>query len=364
MRPKLIIDKAALASNYRRLCDMCKVEVIPVLKSNAYGLGSVEAMRFYEQLGAKRIAVSRISEAELLISEGSECEIILLSSTGLADDIEKGVHLGVTLSAGCTDTLSAIDAVAEKADKKVRVHLLIDTGFSHSGICESEYEKSAELITSFDNITVTGIFTQFAESHAKKSDFTKLQNERFARAVAFFKEKLGEDILVHAANSCAAVKYPEMRYDAVRIGSGLLGRLPAGTSAGLEKIGYLECAIREIKTVQKGEYIGYSRQYKTKKAIRIAIIPTGLSDGIASGKMPYGRRRFLKFKEAVKELLNIFTEENIYVTVGGKRVPIVGKVSQHCVAVDVSTVECSIGDTVRFEISPLYVPMTVERKYV
>lgn len=364
MRPKLIVDKTALAENYKKLCSICRVEVIPVLKSNAYGLGTLAAMRFYEELGVKRVAVSRVSEGELIANSGTKCEIILLSSTSLKEDINRGLSAGLTLTAGTPETLKVINECAVDMGKKAKVHLLIDTGFNHSGIKENEYREVADTLPRLRGITVSGIFTQFSESHSTNGTYTELQNERFEQAVVFFRKSLGGELLVHAANSCAAVKYPETRYDAVRIGSGLLGRFPAGVSAGLKRIGYLECGIRELKRLPKGEYVGYSRQYKTKRETVIAIVPAGLSDGLASGRASYGRKRIAKIKEALKSLFNIFGDDNIYATLNGKRVQVLGKISQHCTVLDVTGIECTVGDKVRFEVSPLFIPATVEKEYV
>ena len=364
MGARLVVEKDALIKNYLKLRETCGVEVIPVLKSNAYGLGLLQAAGVFSELGAKHIAVSRVAEAELLANYCTEAELILLSSSDSKHDIERGVRSGATLAAGSLLSLKLINEAADRAERKVKVHLLIDTGFSHSGLREFEYEKAANMLPSLRYVAVTGIFTQFSESHAERPLFTELQNERFENAVRFFSRHTGAKLMAHAANSCAAVKYPETRYDAVRIGSGLLGRLPAGTEAGLIKIGCLECDIAEIKLIDKGNYVGYSRQFKTKRKTKLALLHIGVSDGLAEGKIPYGRKRVSKLKDALKGLVKAFGDDRIYGRVNGKKVPVVGKISQHCLALDVTDVECAVGDVARFEANPLYVPAGVERFYV
>ena len=364
MGARLVVEKDALIRNYLKLRDMCGVEVIPVLKSNAYGLGLLQAAGIFSELGAKRIAVSRVGEAEALSNLGTESEIILLSSSDSKSDIERGVRSGATLAAGSLLSLQLINDVADRAERKVKVHLLVDTGFSHSGLRDFEYEKAANMLPALRYVTVTGIFTQFTESHAKRQLFTELQNERFENAAKFFSKRIGRKLLVHAANSCAAVRYPETRYDAVRIGSGLLGRLPAGIEAGLTRIGRLECDIAEIKLIEKGQYVGYSRQFKTKRKTKLALLHIGMSDGLAEGKLPYGRKRLSKLKDAVKGLAKAFGDDRIYGYVNGKKVPVAGKISQHCLALDVTGVDCAVGDVVRFSANPLFVPSGVERVYV
>lgn len=364
MGARLVVEKDALIKNYLRLREKCGVEVIPVLKSNAYGLGLLQAAGIFSELGAKHIAVSRVGEAEALSNLGTEAEVILLSSSDSKSDIERAVRSGATLAAGSLLSLKLINEAGDRAGRKVKVHLLTDTGFSHSGLREFEYEKAAGMLPTLRYVSVTGIFTQFSESHAERPLFTELQNERFEHALKFFSKHIGAELMAHAANSCAAVKYPETRYDAVRIGSGLLGRLPAGTEAGLIKIGRLECDVAEVKLIEKGKYVGYSRQFKTKRKTTLALLHIGISDGLAEGKIPYGRKRLSKFKDAVKGLFKAFSDDRIYGYVNGKKVPVVGKISQHCLALDVTGVECAVGDVVRFNANPLYVPAGVERIYV
>ena len=342
MGARLVVDKDAIVKNYRKLCETCGVEVIPVLKSNAYGLGLLQAAGIFSELGVKHIAVSRVGEAELLSNYGVSAELILLSSSDMREDVERAVATGAALAAGSLQALKLINESGDRAGKKVNVHLLIDTGFSHSGLREFEYERAANMLPTLRYVAVTGIFTQFSESHAERPLFTELQNERFE----------------------GAVKYPETRYDAVRIGSGLLGRMPAGVEAGLIKIGRMECDVAEVKIIEKGQYVGYSRQFKTKRKTKLALLHIGMADGLAEGKLPYGRKRISKLKDAVKGLFKAFDDDRIYGYLNGKKLPVVGKISQHCLALDVTDVECSVGDVVRFESNPLFVPAGVERKYV
>lgn len=365
MGVRLLVDKTALVQNYRKICEICGTEVIPVMKSNAYGLGILPVAGIFSDLGVKRLAVSRVYEAELLGNLGTGTEIILLSSTELPSDIERAVYSGATLACGSVRALELVDATANRLEKKVNVHLLIDTGFSHSGLREAEYEKAASLLPILKHVKVTGIFTQFSESHSKKPLFTELQNERFEKAEKLFSKRIGEKLLVHAANTCAALKYPETRYDAVRVGSGLLGRIPGGTtSESLQKIGELECDIAEIKLLDKGQYIGYSRQFRTKRPTKTALLHTGLTDGLADGKLPYARTPMRKLNDATKALFGIFGDERVYGRINGAKVPVIGRISQHCLALDVTDVECAVGDPVRFDVNPLFVPPNVERKYV
>ena len=364
MGARLAVDKNALVKNYRKLCDICKTEVIPVLKSNAYGLGMLQVAGVFAGLGVKRIAVSRAAEAELLANLGTGTEIILLSSTDFPEDAERAVRSGATVACGSLCALKLVNAVSDRYGRKTNVHLLIDTGFGYSGLREPEYEKAAELLTTLRYITVTGIFTQFSESHSPKPLYTELQNERFEKAVQFFVPRVGGKLLIHAANTCAALKYPETRYDAVRIGSGLLGRIPGGSrNAALQKIGYLECEIAEIKVIEKGEYVGYSRQFKAKRQTKIALLQTGLADGVAGGRVPYGRNPMRKLADALHTLIGLFGDERVFGSIGGRKVPVIGKISQHCLALDVTDIECAVGDTVRFEVNTLSVPASVERRY-
>lgn len=364
MGAKLVIEKAGLLHNYLKIKDMCGCEVIPVLKSNAYGAGILYAARTFSEAGAKILAVSRVNEAELISNCDLNTDILILSSTMFKDDIDRAIEIGATLTAGSIATLQAINDEADLLEKKVNVHLLIDTGFSHSGLRQFEYDKVASILPTLRRIKVTGIFTQLSESHSNKPYFTEGQNEKFENAVMYFKNVVGGDILVHASNSCAAVKYPEMRYDAVRIGSGLIGRLPAGVECDLKKVGWFECEVAEIKILERNQFVGYSRGYRTFSETKVAIVPIGIYDGLVAGKKPYGRTPMSKLKDGVRSILGMFNDDNVYGYLGDTRVKVLGKISQHCVVVDIGDEECKVGDIIRFDANPLYVPSHVERKYI
>ncbi|HZK39287.1 MAG TPA: alanine racemase, partial [Clostridia bacterium] len=214
---------------------------------------------------------------------------------------------------------------------------------------------------SFDSIDFTGIYSHFSCSFAKSPESVDRQMEKFL-AVTQVLENAGVNCGVkHIANSSAALLYPATHLDCVRIGSAFLGRLAVPNIYGLHKIGLMECEVTAIKDLPKNHNIGYGDAYKTKKPVRIAIIPIGHTHGFGLEK----RKDCFRLRDVARYVLNdiklLFGKEKLYCRIGGEQVPVIGRIGLTHTAVDISGIDCEPGNIAVFEINPLQVDAWVER---
>ena len=139
------------------------------------------------------------------------------------------------------------------------------------------------------NVEIEGLFTHFACADEEDESFTKMQFERFMY-IANELDKKGLKIpLKHVCNSAAAMRFPEMHLDMIRIGLSLYGLYPSKLKYGLnlQPAMQLKSTIVHIKEVDAGEIISYGGTYKTERKSRLATIPVGYADGysrLLSGK--------------------------------------------------------------------------------
>lgn len=360
----LVVQKEFIIQNYNAMKRETGVAVIPVLKGNAYGLGDVEIGKILWEAGARLFAVSRIEEALRLHEALPEAEILLLSPYSTEEDAEKIISAGITAAVGSYDSAVLLNGVAEKHNVTCRVHLKFDTGMGRFGFLPEEVDKAVNAAKFLSNLQITGCFTHLSNCFGKDKKGVFRQFELFKNCVTALENEGINPGMRHIANSNGALLYPELRLDAVRAGSALLGRVGVKNKAGLRKVGFLQSSICDTRWLPEHHNIGYANTFKTKKPMRIAVIPVGYADGIImeKAKDTYRFRDILRY--GWHDFRMLFGGGRFYCGIGGKKVPLVGRAGLCTVVADVSEVDCHAGDEVIFEVNSLFVDSELPRLYV
>src|SRR2546429_8368161 len=149
----------------------------------------------------------------------------------------------------------------------VRVHLKLDTGMGRYGLTELP-PPPAEVV---------GLMTHLATADSDPA-FARSQIERFRAATEEF-----SNLTRHAANSAAALRLPEARFDAARCGVALYGLSPLNTDPvedGLEPALLWRSHLAQVKRLEGGESTGYGRRYTAEQPTWIGLVPVGYGDGV------------------------------------------------------------------------------------
>ena len=324
----LEINLDNLISNYNEIRKIVNsnTKIMPVIKANAYGHGSIELAKLYEQIGADRLAVSIITEAVELRKAGIKLPIQLLSYTPewqlelvVNNDIIQGIY--------SYKDAKLLSDVAKAKGKIAKIHIKIDSGMGRIGFLPNE-DSIAEIvkISELPNIEIEGMFTHFAKADEKDKTFTRIQYERFKWVSDKLEEKDINLKIKHVSNSASIIDLPEYNLDLVRPGIILYGFYPSEDvkkdNINLKQAMTLKAKISKIKTVPKATGISYGHIYSTDKESLIATIPIGYADGYT---------RMLTGKG--------------YVCIKDKRVPIVGRICMDQMMVDVTDIyDLNIGD--------------------
>lgn len=324
------ISKDALDHNYQLFRGMinkdCKL--MAVVKSNAYGHDLVQYSRRLEMLGADYLGVDNITEAIALRKNDIKLPILILGYTLPARIIDV-VNSGSEMTVSNMEQLQEIEN--RKFDKKVRVHLKIDTGMHRQGFQEDEIDGLIEKLKTCKNIEIIGIYTHFADS--KNPTFpanTRKQIATFNPICDKFKSA-GYQFIKHAAATAGALAYPESHFDMVRVGIGLMGLWPSVEvgAAFEDKVKLIpiltwKSILSEVKSVKCDERVGYDCTERMNKDSRLAIVPVGYWHGFKRSLSGIGR-----------------------VGIHGKLARVVGRISMDMVVVDVTDIpEAKSGDTV------------------
>ena len=227
----LVINKKDLLENIEKVKELVEkngkddkgnsLKIIAVVKANGYGLGIVEFIKILIDKGIKSFAVATKDEAYILREAGIKEEILLLTPNSNKEDIKKLIDNDIILTLSSKEDAKSIESVGKELNKKIRVHLKIDTGFGRYGFIYLNREEMIETLKPLENIKIEGTYSHFSVSFFDEK-YTKLQFERFINVIEVLKMNEIETGLLHISNSSAFVKFPYMNLNAVRIGSAFL----------------------------------------------------------------------------------------------------------------------------------------------
>ena len=340
-------------------------KIIGVVKGNGYGLGLVEFSKFLIKNGIKILAVSSVEEALELKRAKIDNDVMLLSGTSIRTDLMKLVNKDVIISLTSFEDIEVLNRILKNKDKVQRVQIKIDTGFNRYGFKYEDLDELIEVLKSDESkkLKIVGTFSHFSYSYSQNKENTQKQFDLFISSVEKLKKNNIDTGDLHICNSSAFLKYPEMHLNAVRVGSAFLGRLQIENKYNLRKIGKLYTNICEIKSVRKGDTIGYSCSEKIKKNSRIAIAQIGYIDGLNSGKYNDTFKIIDKIRILKNAFFDIFKDKHIYYKINGSKCRVLGKIGMNHIVLDIKGKDVKINDEIEIDISPLNVNTNIRREY-
>lgn len=255
MRSEITIDLGALRRNVRTLVRVLDgAELWAVVKANGYGHGAVDCAEAAIGAGASVVCVATVAEGLELRVELPAARILVL---GPASNREV---------AQARDADLALVVGNGEIPEGVVVHVKLDTGMGRWGVAELPSATRE----------VVGVMTHLATADGDL-DFARAQVERFRAAT----EPLSH-LTRHAANSAAALRLPESRFDAARCGIALYGLSPFGGDPledGLEPVLAWTSEIAQSRLLHAGESTGYGRRFVAEGDTWIGVVPVGYADG-------------------------------------------------------------------------------------
>ena len=309
-RAEAIIDLDRITENVKHLKALAGVDLMAVVKADAYGHGLIPVSRAALAGGATSLGVALLEEAIALRDAGITAPILAwLVPPG--SDYKAAVDHDIELAASSIIALEEIGAV--KSHNRPRVHLEVDTGMTRGGFLSEWGKLDAHHVT---NLDIVGIFSHFARADEPGQEQNDLQRARFKEMVATLESFGFTNIVRHLSNSAATLKDADSRFDLVRTGIAIYGLTPdvdtLGTSAslGLKSAMSLRAKLHLVKEVAAHSPVGYGATAITQHDTKLGIVAMGYADGIPR----------------VAQGAGIF--------VHGKRAPIIGRVSMDQFVVD------------------------------
>ena len=320
------IDLDALEYNMNTISELAGDRMLmPVIKTNAYGHGSVTLGRELEKNPRVRgFAVATAEEAAELITAGIKKPVMLLGGA-FPDVYDMILKYNIRACVFTWEQAEGLNRRAEECDVDVKVHIAVDTGMNRIGFEPvRESALTVRKISELPRVTVEGVFTHFARADENDKTRAYEQLSRINAFVDMLEEEGVRPEIVHAANSASILDFKDSHFDMVRPGIILYGLMPSDDMAEMMKekglclkpLMSLISHVVYVKEVHPGEEISYGGTYSPGTKRLIATIPAGYGDGYP---------RVLSNKGSV--------------LIKGKRAPITGRVCMDQFMVDVTDIE-------------------------
>ena len=290
------IDLDALANNYRVIRNHVgdDVKILAAVKANAYGHGAPECARRLEGEGVDWFGVALPEEGIELRAAGVTKPILCLGGFWRGQEVAC-LRERLTPVVYRLDMIELLNWAARDANVTADVHVKVDTGMGRLGVRADQVSDFCAELKRFQHIRVDGLMTHLAVADDDaKEDFTNEQLRKFDEAVAAFREHEFSPSLIHAANSAATFARPRNGENMVRPGGTLYGFvgdvLPSSIDTPpLRPVMSLHTRIMLLKTVPRGEKLGYGTTFEAQRDSLIATLPIGYDDGYCRALSNKGR---------------------------------------------------------------------------
>lgn len=304
--------------------------IMCVVKANAYGHGDKIVVRETEKAGVDCFAVASADEAAHLRELGSKAEIVLLGAC-LDDCFPYAAMYDISLAICDLDFAIKLSDYALHAGKNIKVHVKLNTGMSRVGIdCLDIKQAQAaadiiEKISKMPGLDMRGVFTHFSVSDEDDGEeYTRFQLENFNNVRSILQSRNVNVPVWHCANSGAILNAPETHMDMVRAGILLYGLYSGrGAKECFKPVLSIKTVITQIREIEKNTSVSYGRTYVSDDRRKTAVISIGYGDGYPRSVSGKGR-----------------------VLVNGRYAAILGRVCMDQTVIDVTGIDCNVGDIV------------------
>jgi len=333
---ELEVDLGAMRHNlnhYRGLLDQTPgpaprergaIKVMAMVKAAGYGNGALELARLFAHERVHYLGVAYADEGIDLRRHGITVPILVMNPEPVPLEMLQRFQLEPEVYDD--RSLQAVLDHAAATGSAPPVHIKLDTGMHRLGFAETDMPGLLEQLRDRRMPHVASILSHLAASEDPVQDvFTRGQIAAFSGMAARIGEVLGYRPLWHIANSGAVSRFPEARFDMVRLGIGLHGiGVDEAETRQLLPVATLRTVIAQLRTVAPGESVSYGRHFIAQREARIATLPIGYADGLAR-RLGNGAGK---------------------VWINGRAAPFVGSICMDMCMVDVTDAPCTLDDEV------------------
>lgn len=320
------ISRSALLHNLNVFAQKSEMQVIPVLKGNAYGHGIEQVTEALKNKLFPYIAVDGYFEA-LRIREISQQPVLVMGAI-LPENYQRIQYDHFSF---VVQDEAAIHALG-KTGKRIKVHLECNTGMNRYGVQPGQLTALTKLILKYNNIELEGVMSHLADSSGNNPETVNVAVKRFDDCVEQIRRAGANPQLIHIAQSAGSLKAQSKFANTMRLGIGLYGINPFTSDhvlykqlrSDLQPALKLRSTITKITELEKGDQVSYSYTFTALKKMTIGVLPLGYYEGV--------NRPALSNRGVVK--------------IGDQFAPIVGRVCMNHTMINLDGMTAQVGDQV------------------
>ena len=275
MRSWLEVNLKNIEFNLNQIENLTQKKAIPVIKANAYGLGSIEVAKYLSKKNFKLFAVANLQEALEIKNSGLDNKIFIMGNND-KDDLKLAIENGFSITISSWDDIKNLEKL--KTSKEVLIHIKIDTGMGRIGFSSEDSDGVIKYINKNKLGTIQGIYSHLSSADENEDEFTLEQINLFK------KYEENKDIpFKHILNSPGIFKYSKYtNTNYVRPGISMYGILLFDTPLKklLKPVFTLKTKVIYIKTLNNNTFISYGKTAEGEKGDIIATLPIGYADGL------------------------------------------------------------------------------------
>jgi len=260
------------------------VKLMAMVKAFSYGAGSYEIANTLQFNGVDYLAVAYADEGLELRNAGISLPVMVMNPEvdSFAAMIENRLEPEIY-------SFRILDAFSEAVQNRhgfdgqpLRIHIKLDTGMHRLGFEEKDLELLLQKLEQLPQLEVASVFSHLAGSADSEFDsFTAEQIRKFDAWTALLEEELKVPFLKHLLNSSGIVRHRHAQYNMARLGIGLYGIGESEEQSSLADVSCLKTIISQLRVLEAGETVGYSRKGAVNRRSIIATLPIGYADGFS-----------------------------------------------------------------------------------
>ena len=261
------------------------VRLMAVVKADAYGHGAVRCAKTALNSGAEYLGVATVDEAIELREALVNAPILVLSEPPLAA-IPLLIAYKVMPSVYTPEFAIQYAEAADAYGVRAPYHLAVNTGMNRIGVRHDEVVAFMTQVSFHRALDLVGVFTHYATADAAETLDFQIQTKRFIEAVAALRAAGIDPGIVHAANTAATIRYPDVHFDMVRLGIGLYGLHPCQITRPLIDLRpamSVHACVTDARLVPMSEGVSYGMTYRSPGSVKICTLPVGYADGLRRG---------------------------------------------------------------------------------